>query len=818
MNAGVRKRPERALSPGLVSLALILVAGTASAQDDLDFLLGSEPQQAPAGDSKDDAPDAPQTTPGAADSPAADVEVADELDVIRVAEDPPPPVVRERPTNRLVEEIVVTAQKREENLRDVPISVQAFSGDKLDALGVDDPTKLSLIVPALNFSNSIGFAIVYLRGLGSDVFLLGDPSVAYYIDDIYFPFGQGLAQNFGNVERIEVLKGPQGTLFGRNAVGGAISIHTPAPDFEVFSGSVQSSVGAFNSIKNRGYVNLPLGESMAMSVSAYHNREDFYMDGVAAGQPLEPVVAKGARVKMAIRPTDTLEIELAALRSEQDGAGSLFQLNYAPSPLLGALIQPQTGYDGELSAPVDNGVENTVFYGRAEWTLPWLDIRVLTSDQSIENTAFYDLDGSPTPLLSVDGDLFGDVQTAELQLLSNDGTWGAGWLNWIAGVYYFRADQGYKEGLSIKLNLANPLLGPVTGLLDLPVLGDGQGPGINQYGQLGARSLAYFGQMTVSFTDRLRMTLGARYQSEERFIIESYQTLTRNRDAPALFPVDPDSNLLSDTQHSFSPKVGLEFSLGEETLLFLSWQEAVKSATYNTIKILARPDYVKPEDLTAYELGVKTRFLDGLVSFDAAVFHYTLENFQIQYANVLGGGGVNFENADESEVRGFDFDSTVVLFPQWFDGLVMTLGAAYLDARFTEYSNGTGYSDVTGLLLTGQDFSGHRIPRAPRWSGSASLTKVWLLGRGELELSGDVYHSDEFFFTAQNSEVARQAGYEIYGARLSYYYDPWQLRVTAFGENLADTFYTGGVFQIDTGVNRTLAPPRTYGLRLNWAF
>ncbi len=795
---------------GAAAIGFGLSASVALAQDDLDFLLGgSEP----------DAPTVEEAPAAVAEQPPVEAAgEAETLDVIRVPEADPPPMARERPSSRLVEEIVVTAQKREESLQDVPISVQAFGGEKLDALGVDDPTKLSLVVPALNFSNSIGFAIVYLRGLGSDVFLLGDPSVAYYVDDIYFPFGQGLAQNFGNVDRIEVLKGPQGTLFGRNAVGGAISIHTPSPDFDAFSGSVQTSIGSFNSVKNRGYVNLPFGDAFAMSVSAYYNREDYYMGGLAAGRPLEPIEAKGARVKMAIRPTDALQIELAALRSEQEGAGSLFQLNYAPSPVLGSLIRPQTGYDGELSAPVDNGMTNTVFYARAEWSLPGFNVRLLGSDQAIENTAFYDLDGSPVPLLSVDGDLFGDVQTAELQFLSNEGSWGSDWLNWIAGVYYFRADQGYKEGLSIRVNLTNPVLGPLAGLLDLPILGGGQGVGINQYGQLGARSLAYFGQMTLSFTDRLRMTLGARYQEEERFIIESYQTLTRNRAVPALFPLNPDSNLLSDTQYSFSPKVGFEFSLGDETLLFLSWQEAVKSATYNTIKILARPDYVKPEDLTAYELGIKTRFFDGLVSFNAAVFHYTLENFQIQYANVLGGGGVNFENADESEVRGADFDSTIVLFPDWIDGLVMTLGAAYLDARFTDFSNGTGYSDFPGLLQTGQNFSGNRIPRAPRWSGSASLNKIWTLGNGELELGGDVYHSDDFFFTAQNSEVASQRAYQVYGARLSYLYVPWQLRVTAFGENLTDTFYAGGMFQVDTGVNRTLAPPRTYGVRMNWSF
>lgn len=150
--------------------------------------------------------------------------------------------------NRFVEEIVVTAQKREENAQDVPISVTAFSGDLLEAKGIDDPSKLSSVTPGLTYNIATGFTFIYIRGIGSDAFLTADPSVASYIDGVYYPFSSGLSQSFGKVERVEVLKGPQGTLFGRNSTGGAISITTETPSTS-FNGSIETAYSRFNTSK-----------------------------------------------------------------------------------------------------------------------------------------------------------------------------------------------------------------------------------------------------------------------------------------------------------------------------------------------------------------------------------------------------------------------------------------------------------------------------------------------------------------------------------------------------------------------------------------
>jgi iron complex outermembrane receptor protein len=180
--------------------------------------------------------------------------------------------------SRMLEEVLVTAQKRSENNQDVPISVTAFNSDTLDALGVSNPQDLQRVTPGLTYTTTEGASIIYLRGVGSDAYLMADPSVALYIDDVYFPFAQGLAQSFGAIEGIEVLKGPQGTLFGRNAVVGAINIHSmsPGPDPEA---SIQFAFESYNTQSLRLYGSYPITDTLAISVSAFKNSNKPYYDG-----------------------------------------------------------------------------------------------------------------------------------------------------------------------------------------------------------------------------------------------------------------------------------------------------------------------------------------------------------------------------------------------------------------------------------------------------------------------------------------------------------------------------------------------------------
>ncbi|HKY92227.1 MAG TPA: TonB-dependent receptor [Nevskiaceae bacterium] len=733
------------------------------------------------------------------------------------------------PTSRLVGEIIVTAQKREENLLDVPVSVQAFSGDALDARGITNPSELGQITPSLTFSETVGFGIVYLRGVGSDVFILGDPSVAYYTDNVYMPFSQGLAQQFGDVERIEVLKGPQGTLFGRNAVGGAINIITKPPQFDSATVSYQSNFADYDTIENRVSVNLPITDTLAMGVSAFYNTAEHWQGGLTAGEKPEDTKTRAARVRVRYKPTDDLDFSVSLLRYLADtGSGGIFQLNQYPSPLAQLLlVQPQRGYDGELDSPIYQTIDNKMIYGDAKWSTPWFDVKGLYSDQYILTGAFYDFDGSPRQIAAFYGPrLYADVQTGEVQVVSNSDSPGADWLQWIAGYYYFESIAGYDTGVRAVVSQVNTirdaLLSLAPDLGNVPILGGlldnlPNGRAV-LYGQLATKSHAFYSQATAHVTDWMSVTLGARYQDETRRVAETGIGVEQADLEPAV-RLDPFNGTgLKDTTKSFAPKISLEFRPADDSLVFLTYQEAEKSGTYNVIKVLQPLDRIEPEQTKAWELGAKTRLFDGLMAVSGGVFYYDIKDLQVQYVSVTSGGVLTFQNAPKTEVKGVDVDMTMELFPSVFDALVLTMGGAYVHGRYTDYPGGAGFDETTGLFSTSNDFSGNKVVRTPTWSATGTLSKTWNVPGGALEVAADVYYNDGFYYTAQNSQAAKEGGYTLLGAHLSYLVEAWNLRLTAWGKNLTDEYYSGGLLQVDFGSNVSLGPPITYGLRVNWDF
>jgi iron complex outermembrane receptor protein len=382
-------------------------------------------------------------------APPAPPQGDEELATIPVATDaPPPPPPEDRASgNRLIEEVVVTAQKREQNLQDVPISVQAFSADSLDARGITSTAELPRITPSLTVTSSFGYAMTYLRGIGSDAFLFADPSVVQYVDGVYNPFGVGLVSDFGEVERIEVLKGPQGTLFGRNAIGGAISIVTKKAPLDHYTVSAQATYKDFDYWQTRASVGVPLIDgTLGISLGGIFNEGRPYTDGTVHGQAEDNNRTKGGRIKLRWAPAEWTELNLMAYKLDESSQSAQFGPNDHPSPILGAAIRPQDPYKGSLDTPIAFSINSTTYSGDLQFFTDWLDIKLLGSDQHIENRQVLDFDGSPLPLVSFQADPGqADVRTAELQLISNDTSWGSDWLQYIFGVYYFWSDSGLKR-------------------------------------------------------------------------------------------------------------------------------------------------------------------------------------------------------------------------------------------------------------------------------------------------------------------------------------------------------------------------------------
>ena len=745
--------------------------------------------------------------------------------------------VKPKSTSRLIEEIVVTAQKREENLQDVPISISAFSAEQLDARGVTGIKDLGSSTPSLQFSDFAGYTLIYLRGIGTDTFIpSADPSVATYIDGVYFPAAHSLGQSFGALERVEILKGPQGTLFGRNSTGGAISIVTKKPG-QTAETEVQVSYARFDDLKLRAYTNLPMTDWLAASVSAFYNRSQshYRQDYPGLSDELPQDVGRGARLKLGITPIDNLEIVLTGLLTKQKGPTPAIGVNTKPSLLLLNLpgdlpaLYPGESRDYVQSNDNEPSVATNIeaYYGQATLNGSAFDVKLLASDFHIKTFDYkVDFDGTPLPLVtSQSPDEFQDLQSVELQFLSNPDSWAADWLKWIGGFYYFKSEGAYNP---VHLTLANSVVnlptGQIVDLIPAPLrtrvinfLGGAPFPdqvGLKLYGGVGTDSYSGFAQATATLTDWLDITLGGRYQSEKRSLLRSDVRIDN--------AAGGQTNLIqfarqSDTSKNFSPRVSLDFRLIDDMLIYTSFSQGFKSATYNIVNLYLPPDYVEPEKVTAYELGVKADFLGGALRVNSAVFQNKITDLQASFVSLLAGGAVQFENAGSARIRGIETDATWLVMPDVNPGLVLTASGSYLDAKYTDFADASGFDDQTGIFSDGNDYTGNRIPRVPEYTYTLGFSQTIELPGGPLEVGADYAYNDGFFFLSQNAD-SRESSYALVSARLSYLYQPWQARITLFGNNLGDERYRVSQFYTDFGRLDTLAAPRTYGLRLNWEF
>ena len=250
---------------------------------------------------------------------------------------------------------------------------------------------------------------------------------------------------------------------------------------------------------------------------------------------------------------------------------------------------------------------------------------------------------------------------------------------------------------------------------------------------LGTDSRAGFFQASFALTDYLSLTAGGRYQSEDRFIVRSDSgSLNSDGSFTTLFnwneigARDADGNTVPtyNTTQSYSPKGVIELRpFGKDTLIYASYQQAQKSATYNTVALYQPPAFVKPEKLKGTEVGIKTTLFDGVLQFNFAAFKYEIRDLQVQFISLFQGGAVSFENAGAASVRGLDIDTRIKIFPATFDRLLLTLSASLLDGQYDDYQSASGFDPQTGFFGSDNDYTGNRTVRTPKFTGTASLSK-----------------------------------------------------------------------------------------------
>ncbi|NKI16054.1 TonB-dependent receptor [Spongiibacter sp. KMU-166] len=720
--------------------------------------------------------------------------------------------------NALIEEVVVTAQKREENLQDVPISIAAYTSEGLAARGATDTKDLATITPALSITEFGGFTFIYIRGVGSDSFIpSADPSVTTYVDGIYVPTSQGLLTSFGGIERVEVLKGPQGTLFGRNSTGGAINVITKTPGNEI-EANISGVVGNYHEKRLKGFISAPVTEWLGVSADLLKDTIDHQYTHVSRKIPAEK--SRSGRFRLNFHPVDSFEIDLSYFKSEQKGQGTLLTKNTDPSSSLGATI-PDEPDNREANSDFPAGLRGTheVYAASIFLELPWFDTKLIASDQLI-NTSYtaFDYDGSPQPLVAfvVTPKEFTDAKSLELQALSNEFSWASDKLDWVVGAYYLESEGGFAD---INIPLTGPSLNTlgISGLLDTVGvdLNSAISPTIIATGLLGTESISGFAQATWHATAELSFTLGGRYQDEKRFLTKGELSYS-NDGGEQTDPVEPFP-LESDSRDNLITKAAVSYTPIDDLMIYTSYSQGYKSATYNIVNLATPPELVLPEEVEAYELGLKSSLFDRSLKLNASIFRNDIENKQTSIVSLTSGGVIEFYNAKSTRIDGIEADLTGVPFINSNSGFAITANAAYLDANYIKYTNAPGFDEENGLYQNGLDFSGNKVERTPDVSGGLGVSQLINLPHdSELEIAADWYYNSGFYYSAQNSENYREDSYSLLDLRLSYFHIPSDIKLTALVKNALNEDYHIGLFQTDFGINSSLAYETQYSLRLEW--
>ena len=711
---------------------------------------------------------------------------------------------QELPGNATLEEVIVTTQRRATDVQTTAAAVTAFSGDDLalrSAHGIED---LNALNPSVLVSSFQGEAQIYIRGIGYSSIIGGsDSSTAFHSDGVYISRPAGAIPAFLDVERVEILRGPQGTLYGRNATGGSVNVISKGPG-DHFEYDTQVGAGNYDRFRVAGAIGGPVSDRVRIRLAASRETRDGYttlLRPVASPSASSTVSDKVedkdewmARLTVEVTPSDAITFVLKADYYEADDAAVVWHYfgdGTSTNPVYQALVPPairshpySRTYGSDLehfNKPRAAGVS-----GKLQWDLGEYTLTSLTGYRETRPYNRDDLDVAPVfgvdQLRLEDQDQF----SQELQLTSPT----SGRLQWIFGAYYFTEDNFIRNEYFL------PFTDALFGLPDDPACCL-----LELNGRTKTRAYALFGEATFKLTNRLDLLLGGRYSDERR----DGANLVVFRAAPlAIF--DNVADLNAESFSSFTPKAGLNYQLNDSAFLYVSASRGFKSGGFNPGSY--QNQAFDPEQIWAYELGAKLTLLDGRLRINTAAFQYDYTDLQVQDVE---NNNVVIRNAAEAEVRGIELESS------WLttNALRIDTNVTWLDAQFTAGA----LLDPKFPALGVQSLSGKDLPRAPRWKAAVGAQyEVNVAGGASLALRADYIWQDEIYFSAFNVSQLHEDAYGWAKARLAYTSSTGNWSIAAFIDNATDEkVATNKIFNgdiIGSTVVGSLAPPRTYGIEL----
>lgn len=687
------------------------------------------------------------------------------------------------------DEVVVTAQRRTELAVDVPISITAIDAEQLGQGDVQRLSDIGKLTPSLRFDNTGGFAQPTIRGVGTAVVVAGGGSnVAVYTDGFYSPNPLMANGELLNIKSIQVLKGPQGTLFGRNSTGGAILVTTSDPSTQE-SIDAEISYGSYNAQTYKVYATGG-ADMVAFDIAGSLRKGDGFIDNIATGSDHDGEYENSAiRIGGKLELSDRFSALLRYTHTDTDDASpvnvNFYKKNgkiYSTAALSGATVATKPDEVSNGYQPLFTSQDDTT-----QLTLKAdLNFALLTSYTQYRDeigTHHHDFDASAEEIFHYKYDTTDQIFTQEFLLSSL----GKGRLQWTTGLFYFEDKTAFEKN---KLSFFGSPFSP------------SGGSGVS------SNSIAAFGDMTYALLNDLYLTVGLRYSKDE--ITDAYfydnATATIRTDVP---DIDDDE---------LTPRVALRYEINPSSSVYASYTEGFKSGILNVGGGTLVDVEVKPEKIKAYEVGYK--YSAGDLMFDVATYYYDYKNLQV--ASYVANSSV-IQNAANSTVYGLDGQIRYAV-TEHFE---INVGAAYLHAEYDDFEKSQVWvqcpdSKCNPATPAGffepqyGDAAGNEMQHSPKFTGTLGANYKTDIAGGLLNISGTLYHTSDFYF--DSSEAYKQDAYDLLSLRAAWTDPSSHYTVAVFGDNLTDEEYRTQVLPQRFGTLSTWGTPRTFGVSLGLHF
>ncbi|MBN7796174.1 TonB-dependent receptor [Parahaliea mediterranea] len=738
-----------------------------------------------------------------------------------------------------LEEVVVTAQKRVENLQSVPIAVTSLSSDFLDEHEIRSIQDLAATVPGLVTTRSVGYgaAPLSIRGIGGangggNVF--ADEPVATYLNGVYIGPPAFNVTELLDIESIQVLRGPQGTLYGRNATAGALLIETRKPG-EEFEGEFRASVTDLDEISVSGAFGGPLTERLGARLAAGDTQRDGYGENTVTGRDFGGSDSQSIRGTLTFNASDSLDLVFAGEHSERDATPMLQAVTGIEagggvgSPYVRRADLNEVLESDEFSIDGTNEFSSTnAYYSLSvQWSISeQVTFDAVTGYFNADTNGSMDSDSSSLTLFSNNAETERELLSQEFRLSGEREAF-----DWIVGLYYMHENAGIDIAIQnqnsggVGFSEFPPTSAPVAHGLDVQFDADNE-----------TEAYALFFDASFHLSERLKLTLGGRWSEEKKSFTNTTQGLflrgsefylapTGGGDAgygknpgDAVAPGDyfrlPVSVAHKERFEDVSPRVVIDYVLGDDAMIYTSYSQGFKSGGFNSFGL---DESFDPENVDAYEVGLKSTLFDQRLRLNLSAYRYDYEGLQLRLPVVTGG--VEIENIGAAEISGFEAEMSAIL----AGNLTVSASYTYLDASMTEGTLTAIPTDVTPFLfgspfvsLTEEDVAGNDLTRAPRHAFNINARYEWQIGSLLGTFIATYRWQDSVYFleTNQDADTFWQDAWSELDVRLGISTEDRKWELALFGQNVLDERYMTQIAALGGFPNASVSEPRKWGLQL----